>query len=303
MAVGIVGVLVGLTVPAVQQARAAAARVQCQSNLRQVGIALHVYHDAKQAFPFASGRPRPGVVSHKEHTHAHAEGEIDGSIRPQSWAISILPFIEEGALAALYDRYCLACPPESQESEIVDARLRIYNSRSGVAGGLDFAALLGPGPVDPDPARRLDLWYYPSAPQAGEFTGMLVPEGLGWDEESSVYVRGIAAKPVRMTHVTDGLSKTLALAESGDYTTDGGLTWRSSRYSWPYVSDVGRYVGRGVGAGAVPLETSLKPLSRLGGGVCQALAGDGSVRSLEESLAPSILISLTSRSGGDSVGP
>ncbi len=114
MAVGIVGVLVGLTVPAVQQARAAAARVQCQSNLRQVGIALQVYHDAKQAFPFASGRPRPGVVAHKEHTHAHEEGEIDGSIRPQSWAISILPFIEEGALAALYDRYCLACPPEVQ---------------------------------------------------------------------------------------------------------------------------------------------------------------------------------------------
>ncbi len=80
----------------------------------------------------------------------------------------------------------------------------------------------------------------PAPPEA--FTGILVPEGLGWNAAGSGYVRGIAAKPVRMTAVSDGLSNTLALAESGDYSFDDGLAWQPPRYSWPYVSDVGRYL-------------------------------------------------------------
>ena len=293
--VAIVGALIGLLLPAVKQARLAATRIQCQGNLRQIGIALHSYANARRGFPFASGRPRIGTVAHLED---RPEEGID-YIRPQSWAVTILPYIEEGALASLYEKYCLACPPETQEEHIVGARIGVYNSTSKMKGAVDFAALLGPGPASPDPARRLEGWFYSASPAKTDFSGVLIPEGLGWSDVNGAYATPIRTKPIRMADITDGLSKTLVLAECSDYTVDGGGTWTQPRYSWPYVSDVGRYTGLGAGAGASPLETSLKPRSRLPGGVFQVLSGDGGVRPVSEGIAVELLQSLTSRAGGE----
>jgi prepilin-type N-terminal cleavage/methylation domain-containing protein len=293
--IAIVGTLIGLLVPAVQQARLAATRNRCQSNLRQIGIAMLSYDDARRGFPFASGRPRLGTVAHLED---RPEEGID-YIRPQSWAISILPYIEEGALAAMYEKYCLACPPETQEEDIVAARIAVYNSASNLKGAVDFAALLGPGPASPDPARRLEGWFYGASPPTSAFNGVLVPEGLGWNDKIGAYATPIRSKPIRMADITDGLSNTLILAECSDYTVDGGGTWTQPRYSWPYVSDVGRFTGLGAGVGASPLETSLKPQSRLPGGVFQSLTSDGGVRSVSEGIAVDLLQSLTSRAGGE----
>ena len=293
--VAIMGTLVGLLLPAVQQARQSAARLQCQGNLRQIGIALLSYAEARHGLPFASGRPRPGTVAHLE---GREETGID-YIRPQSWAIAILPYIEEGALAEMYEAYCLACPPETQEQEVVAARIAVYNSNSKMPGAVDFAALLGPGPAPADPTRRLDGWYYAASPSAAAFDGAMVPEGLGWNEAVGGYTTPIRGKPIRLADVTDGLSNTLILAECSDYTVDEGITWTQPRYSWPYISDVGRYTGLGAGAGASPLETSLKPRSRLPGGVFQVLSGDGGVRPVSEDIAVELLQSLTSRAGGE----
>jgi prepilin-type N-terminal cleavage/methylation domain-containing protein len=293
--IAIVGTLIGLLLPAVQQARQAAARSQCQNNLRQIGIAMYSYADARRGLPFAAGRPRPGTVAHLEN---RPEEGID-YIRPQSWAIAILPYIEEGALARMYEAYCLACPPESQEEDIVAAKIVVYNSASKMGGAVDFAALLGPGPASPDPTRRLDGWFYGASPPATAFNGALVPEGLGWNDASGSYATPIRAKPIRMADITDGLSNTLLLAECSDYTVDGGSTWTQPRYSWPYISDVGRYTGLGAGLGATPLETSLKPRSRLPGAVFQVLSGDGGVRSVAEGISGTLLQSLASRAGGE----
>jgi len=293
--VAIVGTLVGLLLPAVQQARQAAARSQCQSNLRQIGIAMVNYADVRRGLPFASGRPRIGTVAHLEE---RPEEGMD-YIRPQSWAITILPYIEEGLLASMYNAYCLACSPESQEDDIVGAKIAVYNSASKMGGSVDFAALLGPGPASPDPARRLDGWFYGGNPPPTDFSGVLVPEGLGWNDTTGAYATPIRSKPIRMADITDGLSNTLVLSECNDYTVDGGSTWTQPRYSWPYISDVGRYTGLGAGIGATPMETSLKPRSRLPGGVFQVLAGDGGVRSVAEDISVDVLKSLTSRAGGE----
>jgi len=127
----------------------------------------------------------------------------------------------------------------------------------------------------------------------------MVPEGLGWDDGAGTYATAIKDRPVRMAEVSDGLGNTLAMVESGDYSVDDGGSWTPSRYSWPHVSDVGRFAGRGAGTGASSLETSLKPRSRIDGGVLLALAGDGAVRSLEEAIPADVLTRLTTRAGGE----
>jgi prepilin-type N-terminal cleavage/methylation domain-containing protein/prepilin-type processing-associated H-X9-DG protein len=84
--IAIIGILVGLLLPAVQQVREAAARTQCANNLRQIGTALHYYHDANHCFP-------PG----------YADGNTDPNSTPDNdvgpgwgWAAFLLPYLDQG---------------------------------------------------------------------------------------------------------------------------------------------------------------------------------------------------------------
>lgn len=79
--IAIIGILVGLLLPAVQAAREAARRMQCQNNLKQLGLAMHMHHDTYKKFPYL----RSG-----------------GGQNRHTWAMQLLPFMEQGNLYNTY---------------------------------------------------------------------------------------------------------------------------------------------------------------------------------------------------------
>lgn len=84
--IAIIGVLIALLLPAVQQAREAARRSQCVNQLKQVGLALHNYHDTYGKLPARAGG-----------TPAGPNDDIGNDSRLSGW-IGLLPFIEQGPL-------------------------------------------------------------------------------------------------------------------------------------------------------------------------------------------------------------
>lgn len=129
--IAVIGMLVALLLPAVQAAREAARRMQCMSNLKQIGLALHNYDDTYRAFPMSIALG-PGT-----------NGEWSAQAR-------LLPFIEQRGLSDLIDWV----RPYDEQPNVVSKRIPIYlcpsevNDRPSVADGeaqypLDYAANQG----------------------------------------------------------------------------------------------------------------------------------------------------------------
>src|SRR3982750_2910060 len=79
--IAIIAILIALLVPAVQKVREAAARTQCVNNLKQIGLALHGYHDANKVLPVGQSCPLSAANN--------------GNGMHEGWLLYILPYIDQ----------------------------------------------------------------------------------------------------------------------------------------------------------------------------------------------------------------
>jgi prepilin-type processing-associated H-X9-DG protein len=126
-----VAILIALLLPAVQAAREAARRTQCRNNLKQIGLALHNYHDVHGSFP-------PAYT-------------VDSQGRPLlSWRVLILPHIERGQL---YQQFHLDEPWDSPHNMTLAAMIpetyRCPSDPAALPNGTTYVGISGAGTIFP----------------------------------------------------------------------------------------------------------------------------------------------------------
>ncbi|TVP94573.1 MAG: DUF1559 domain-containing protein [Planctomycetaceae bacterium] len=192
--IAIIGIMVGLLLPAVQAAREAARRMQCQNNLKQVGLALHSFHDAHNKFPLNNprvARPSDGLFFVE---------------RP--WSLELLPYLEQ---TALYDQWekkfgflegingtlvttvipVYGCPssPVAKVQQFPEPPPSLSADRAAAGGNPYRAAIV-------EYAAPLNTPQSPMTPSSPRRNGLLHN-----------------VDHTRMRDVTDGLSNTIAFGE------------------------------------------------------------------------------------------
>jgi prepilin-type N-terminal cleavage/methylation domain-containing protein/prepilin-type processing-associated H-X9-DG protein len=208
--IAIIAILIGLLLPAVQKVREAAARVTCQNNLKQLGLAAHNYHDANGYLPpsyrFAATSTSPL------------------RIEAYSGLATLLPYIEQTALGSRYDYKSVFCdnsPPftanvnqplivnhlKVMQCPSTPEQNRLYNfTIPGAATGLPFAMNYQASAGDYGAISGVlgSLWnIVPGAvPASGQRHGML----LVWDKPQ-------ATGKMNLSQVSDGTSNTYLLGE------------------------------------------------------------------------------------------
>lgn len=187
--VGLIAFVMALLLPAIERARQDARQVQCKNNLKQLGLALHNYHDTFRLFP-------PGWVS--------KEGAPGAGARI-GWQTFILPFIDQ---APMYNQINFNGPPHDRDGKpqaLFQTFLMAYRC-----------------PVDPAPELNPLRGEYATSNYSGNYGDVparLCPLGLG-DFWPGVVVapmrsRGIFARnsSVGMRDITDGTSNTFLVGE------------------------------------------------------------------------------------------
>ena len=202
--IAIIGVLVGLIIPAVQQAREAARRVQCKSHLKQIGIALHGYHESHTLFP-------PGFV-----TNSVNEELDDGGY---GWTTHLLPFLDQNLL---YDRVNFFIPnAENNEPDLMRVTIPVLLCPSD--GGEELwdmsqIAFDPTGSSGVDGTLLLARSNYPGCAGQGEPGAALAenPNGVLFRDSS-----------IRISSITDGKASTIMVGERA-------TTTRAARRTDPF---------------------------------------------------------------------
>jgi prepilin-type N-terminal cleavage/methylation domain-containing protein len=210
--IAIIGVLVALLLPAVQAAREAARRSQCSNNSRQLGIALHMYHDTHLVFPL-------GVLQ-TDLAQEFAYPRL-------TWAIHLYPYIEQ---KAVYDQF--------QFSPGLQNTMYLHNSNS--SGPKSLTALVPPTMVCPSDnagARTYDHpGIQPHVTAKGNYAVFFgnMNKGATRTLATNHLPAAFGYRPVRIANVTDGTSNSLAFGEQLRGSRDPAETLRGSYwYDFP----------------------------------------------------------------------
>jgi prepilin-type processing-associated H-X9-DG protein len=122
----VISILIALLLPAISAARSAATRVQCSNNLRQIGLALQMYHSTRGSFP-------PAYIADEDGRPKH------------SWRVLILPFLEQ---QALYDQYDFDQSWDSPDNQAILHQMPPVfrcSATDASPGNTSYVASLGPG--------------------------------------------------------------------------------------------------------------------------------------------------------------
>ncbi|MFK7737195.1 MAG: DUF1559 domain-containing protein [Pirellulaceae bacterium] len=233
--IAIIGILVGLLLPAVQSAREAARRMQCQNNLKQMGLALLNYESAYRRFPMA-------MMSHPERNCASGPecGSSPYDDDGFGWQSKILPFIEQ---TNLYNQLqSIVLPSGNRLPYGTYGALEIWADEAGrgvpIPGGeTELSFYLCPSSALP--TRCPDFFTVPGA-TTGTPTNR--DQGVGYGTTSYKTAGGSCFGDFGFMHkynetpeggrkigqVTDGTSNTLAVVESSYVTGATSVRWGGS---------------------------------------------------------------------------
>ena len=193
--IAIIAVLVGLLLPAVQRVREAASRIRCQNNLKQIGLALHNYHDRHQGFP-------PGYSSNSISS--------DGTGPGWGWASFLLADLEQEPLSRQIDRTkSMLDPVHDSVRNVPIPFLRCPSDpRQDPIRVADFA---NPSGLTTDLGRSNYVGCYGNTPFLNQDPAVLTNH-LTLD---GIHGRGMFHRNsrTRIADLTDGTSSTIAVGE------------------------------------------------------------------------------------------
>ena len=279
--IAIISVLIGLLLPAVQKVREAAARIQCANNLKQIGLAMHSYHDRNAGFP-------PGYYD-------RATWPNDDQGPGWGWAAFLLADLEQGNLQRqiTYDTNVGSSAPP-----IVTARgtfLKVFYCPSDIQ--IDTFTVTGGGSQS---------WVM------AQSSYVACNGNDGVDDNSTAPHTGVflrATRGFRIADITDGLSNTFFVGER--CTTMSLASWAGvpTGAVVPSVRAPGSFSG---GSALVlghcgphlpndNIVTDADALSSAHTNGVQFLFGDGSVRLIGNGIGQSVYDALATRAGSESI--
>jgi prepilin-type N-terminal cleavage/methylation domain-containing protein len=163
--IAIIGVLIALLLPAVQKVREAANRIQCANNLKQIGLAIHNFHDTFGGFPNQGNQWYTGISCGPDGSPQNFRYQQAG------WAYQILPFMEQDNLFNTRDTMPVgSLPPVSSNIVALGPTSPDMHLQGGLFGSFAIDNSLGiNGPAKTTPIR---IYYCPSRRPSGLYNGV-----------------------------------------------------------------------------------------------------------------------------------